>query len=153
MTQMDVKDASGSTHHFATQILASLETAGLFLRALPEGGATPYRNLDLGNTGALVKAGPGTLYAVTLSNNDETGSPPVGSADIFVKFYDKVSTPSASDTPVLTIKVPAGETLAQTFPVGIAFLIGIGVRATLLVGDSDTSNPPTNGMVCNLMYA
>ena len=153
MTTMTLKDASGSTHSFGTQILSGYESAGVWLRALPEGGATPYRNLSLDATGYVVKSSPGTLFAMVLCNCDETGSPPVGAADIFVKFYDKATTPSVgTDTPVWTVRVPAGENAQLTLPLGLAFLNGIGVAATMYPADSDATAPPANTVIANLMY-
>lgn len=152
MTSLTVKDASGGSHAMATQIVGGLETAGTFARALPEGGATPFRTLSLGATGQLVKNSFGSLFTLVLGNADVVGSPPIGAVQLFVKLYDKATVPTDSDTPVMTIPVPAGQTVALSFTPALAFLTGIGMRCTPNVNDGDSEDPATNAMVVNLAY-
>lgn len=152
MTSFTAKDASGNTHTLATQTVGGLESFGAFTRALPEGGATPFRTLSLGATGQLVKNSFGSLFTLILGNADVVGSPPIGAVQLFVKLYDKATAPTDSDTPVMTIPVPAGQTVALSFAPALAFLTGIGMRCTPNVNDADSEDPPANAMVVNLTY-
>lgn len=114
------------------------------LQPVTSGGSTPYRNLDLGVTGQVVKNGAGQLYGYYLFNN--------GSAVRFVKVYDKATTPTQSDTPVWTLALPAGAGANVAFPNGVAFASGISLRATTGVADADTGAPTANDVIVNLAY-
>lgn len=113
-------------------------------------GYSIYRNLDVGATGAVVAAGQHVIGGWYLSN--------ANAAAVFVKLYDKATAPSNSDTPVLTIRVPAGSSANLLIPQnsvggdGIAFQQGIGLRATTGVADNDNTGPSTNDVICNVFY-
>lgn len=111
------------------------------------GGLSVYRNLSLVATGVSVKGSAGQLYGYYLFN---------ASASVrFVKLYDKASAPTVgSDTPVLTIPLPAGSGahLGPGSANGIAFSLGIGIAATQLLADADTTAPAANDVVVNLFY-
>lgn len=109
------------------------------------GGLSAYRNLDMGSTGVAVKTSAGQLYGYYLYNNSS-------SATRFVKIYDKASAASSSDTPVMTLPIPAGSAANVSFGAGIAFASGISVRAVTGVADNDTGAPSTNDVVVNLLY-
>ena len=109
------------------------------------GGLSAYRSLDLGSTGVAVKTSAGQLYGYYLYNNSS-------SATRFVKIYDKASAASSSDTPVMTLPIPAGSAANVSFGAGIAFASGISVRATTAIADNDTGAPSTNDVVVNLLY-
>lgn len=104
-----------------------------------------YRNINLGTTGQVVKAGPGHVYGWHLSNT--------GAAVVFVKVYNKATAPTGSDTPALTIPVPAGGIAQLAVPQGIAFAAGIALRASTAVADNDTSAPAANQVVANVWYS
>jgi len=114
------------------------------LQPTTSGGSTPYRNLDLGVTGQVVKASAGQLYNYFISNN--------AIAARFVKFYDKATAPDQNDTPVWTFQIPAGSAANVAFPNGIAFAIGISIRGTTGVADNNTGAPSANDIVVNLGY-
>jgi len=80
----------------------------------------------------LAKAGPGTLKHINCVNAAATVR--------YIKFYDKVTAPTVgTDTPVLTVAVPATSafrlTLAHQFAVGIGYGIVTGAA------DNDTTAP------------
>lgn len=114
------------------------------LQPVTTGGSTPYRNLDLGVTGQVVKNGAGQLYGYYLYNN--------ASSVRFVKFYDKGTAPSEADTPVWTLAIPAASAANVAFPNGVAFAAGISLRATTAIADNSTAAPSTNDVVVNLAY-
>jgi len=157
MRTVTSKDATSNTKTFNSSTPSSGAGSGndtLFHgnMALPEGGASVYRNLDLGNTGQLVKTGAATLYGGIAFN--DAGSTPSGTLKRFLKIYDKASAASSSDTPVMTIPLEDGVPTQIILPsCGVAFTNGISVRASTLIADANTGAPGTNEVVVNLFYA
>ena len=111
-----------------------------------DGAALVYRNIDVQNTGKTIKGSPGGLLGFVITNN-------AGSVR-FVKLYDLAAAPAATDTPLLTIQIPANNSVPV--PIGplalAAFAKGIGIRGTTGVADADTGAPTANDIVCNIFY-
>lgn len=103
-----------------------------------------YRNINMSTTGAVIKAAKAQIFFYVLCNNAASAR--------FVKLYDKATAPTASDTPVMTIELPASSTSPLSVGQGIEFLTGIGIRATNLVADNDNTAPSTNDVVVNIGY-
>jgi hypothetical protein len=117
-------------------------------RTAPEaGGGKKYRNIDCGTTGAVIKAGPGQLHWYYISNS--------GAAKAYVKFYDKATAGTTSDTPVFTIEVPAASAANASAVIGFdgaQFDTGIGIRCSTAIADNDATAPATNQIVVNATY-
>lgn len=110
-----------------------------------EGGLATYRNLDLNETGVLVKGAPGQVFGYYLFN--------ASAATVFIKLYNKATAPTVgTDTPVMTIGLPAGQAANNEWANGIQFPLGIGIGATTGVADNDTTGPGANELVANLLY-
>lgn len=105
---------------------------------------TPYKNLDLGTTGQVIKNAAGTLGGYFIYNN--------AAATRYVKLYDKGSAPTNSDTPKLVLAIPGGGAANIEFADGINFGSGISARATTGVADNDTGAPTSNDVVFNCLY-
>lgn len=151
-TSISVKDAASATQTLGTQTISSKQYAGHYLKAVPEAGATPYQNLDVGTTGAVVKASAGQLYGVLAFNL--AGFTPSGAYIRYLKIYDKATAPTQADTPKLTIVLdPAVDPVLPLPACGVAFANGIGIRATTGLAVADTGAPGTNEVVVNLLYA
>lgn len=93
-----------------------------------------------------VKATPGTIYGLVLSNN--------GAAAAFVKIYDKASNPTlASDKAVLVIPIPAA---SSVFPnlgaLGLRFATGIAIAITNLIADTDATAVAASQVKVALAY-
>jgi hypothetical protein len=101
----------------------------------------PYRKLDLGVTGQVVRATPCILDNYFISN--------VAATARFVKIYDKATAAAETDTPVKTICIPATAS-ANVAGLGWKFMNGCSVRCTNLVADNDTTAPTANDVVVNL---
>ena len=126
-----------------TQPVSGTVTANLAPTAT--GGLSLYRNINVGTTGANVKGSAGQLYGYYLYNN--------GTVTEYVKLYDKSSAPTVgTDTPVLTLAIPAGSAANAHFSMGIAFSNGIGIGGTTAVADASTAAPASNDLVANLFY-
>jgi hypothetical protein len=130
-------------------IWANPTTHGLLqsLTLIPEtsGGLSIYRNIDIDETGVNIKDEAGMLYGWYLYNNAATTR--------YIKFYNVADAPTVgTDTPVLTIPIPAGSAANVEYNVGIAFDTGIGIGAVTGVADNNTGAPDANDCVVNILY-
>ncbi len=107
------------------------------------GGLSVYRNINL-HTAVKIKGSHGQVYGWFLFNN--------ASAVRYVKLYNKASTPTSSDSPKMTIPLPAGGGANVNFTSGITFSNGIGIRATTGAGDGNTGTPAANEVIVNIIY-
>lgn len=103
-----------------------------------------YRNLDLGTTGQIVKATPGALLGWYIANQATSAR--------YVKVYDKATAPTESDTPVMTLVIPASAGANAYYSAGWGFDAGISLRATTAIADNSTAAPSSNDVVVNLIY-
>ena len=154
LSSLTVKDASGATHSMATQIAASLETAGTWPRALPVGGATPWHFIGLQATPQQIKGVQGQLFFIHTGNTALTQtSPPEPQVELFVKLYDSTAAPSVGVTvPVFTLVVAPGQACANPLPMPMQFNNGIWVACTLNAADNDGTDPGPNNMVLSVLY-
>lgn len=115
------------------------------------GGATPYHLISAGSTNAtVVKNAAGTLYGWSIYNNN--------AAQLYVKFYNKATTPNpAADTVVLTVLVPGATAGSGTnMPIssmGCAFSTGISFATVTGAGDTNNSAVGSTDLIINLFYA
>jgi hypothetical protein len=103
-----------------------------------------YRNLNLGTSGQVAKAAAGQVGGWFIANQ--------ASSVRYVKLYDKAAAPTSSDTPLLTIALPANGAANLLAVAGIDFTAGISLRATTGVADNDTGAPSANDVIINLFY-
>lgn len=109
-----------------------------------------YRNLDLGVTGQVVKNSAGYVRGWYVGN--------AAAAVRYVKLYDKATAATETDTPKLTLLIPASAAVnvglnGGDAPVAISFDNGISLRATTGVADNNTVAPTANDVVINLLYS
>lgn len=111
------------------------------------GGFSVHRRLGTADTNlATVKASAGQLFGWYIYND--------GATEAYIKVYNKASNPVlASDTPVLTLPIPAGAAANVFSEIGIAFATGIALAATGAIGDTDTTALAADQVVINLLYA
>jgi hypothetical protein len=114
-------------------------------------GYSVYRNINLGATGVLIATGKHVLAGYYIYNNAATTR--------YIKLYDKATAPTVgTDIPVMTLGVPAGGAGNLLIPnrqdgsEGVGFVNGLGIAATTLVADSDTTGPSANDVVVNVYY-
>lgn len=111
------------------------------------GGASIYRNMDVNATGQVIKGTPGQIYNISARNR--------ANEEIFLKFYNKATAPTAADVPVLVYPIDnnsGSKELETAVSVGFAFSLGIGIRATNGIADADNTNTDLNGMVVNIAF-
>ncbi len=114
------------------------------VRPATAGGLLNHRNLNTGITGDLIKGSAGQVFGWYVYNN--------ATAVRFLKIYNKATAPLSTDTPVMTIPIPREAGANVEFTNGIAFALGIGVRATVLVADADATAPAANDVVINILF-
>lgn len=104
-----------------------------------------YRNISLLATGVSVKASAGFVLHMDISNNAASAR--------FVKLYNKATAPTVgTDTPVITLELPASSCIVFDYSAALQFSLGIGIGATTLVADNNSTAPSANDVVINLMY-
>lgn len=113
---------------------------GLAVRPVATACSTYHVVAAASNNAASVKGSAGTLFGWRVFNN--SGAP------IFVKLYNKASSPSpASDTVRQVIAVQAGASSEESIgDLGIAYSTGIGIA--IVAGISDTDNTAINASDC-----
>ena len=109
-------------------------------------GYTISRVVSAATTNATsVKASAGQVYGWVLCNN-------VASAK-FVKLYNKASAPTVgTDVPVMTITVPANQTVIIELGNGIKFGTGIALAITGAYADADTTATAAGDVIANILW-
>lgn len=104
------------------------------------GGEIPYHNLSAATTNFTnVKGIACQMYGFDISNTS--------ASIIFVKFYDKATTPATTDTPKRTVQIPANGTVLRAIPNGMKFVNGFGWAATGAVADNDNTAIAANCVI------
>jgi hypothetical protein len=112
---------------------------------IPTMGLLIYRNLDLDETGVSIKGGAGVLYGYYLSNN--------ATSVRYVKLYNKATAATVgTDTPVMTLAIPALSAANVSFPFGVEFATGLSAGCVTAVADNSTAAPSANDVVANFFY-
>jgi len=108
------------------------------------GHSSQYRNLAPGSTGSVVKASACEIHAIVVGNTDTN--------NVYLKIYNKATAPSSSDTPVLTLPVIKGTSLAMTFDDPIYCATGVGIRVVQDQADNGTTAPTAASCTLNILY-
>lgn len=104
----------------------------------------PFVSIDLDESAEMVSAVPCKVFNLNAVN--------LASSTIFLKIYDKSSTATESDTPVLVLPVPAGGGVSISPPGGIQFANGVSARAATGVAHNSTGAPGANELVFNCLF-
>lgn len=120
-------------------------SVGIGLTASNNGGQL-HRLISAATINATnVKAEPGRISWLRASNT--------GAAAVYLKIYDKAAAPDpAADTPIMTLVIPAEQTIDVNVPAGIYCSTGISYLITAAVGDTDTTAIPANDVIVNMQY-
>jgi hypothetical protein len=110
------------------------------------GGLSITRLLSGASTNATSVTSAATqLYGWHLYNSSAAAK--------FIKVYNTASSPTVgTDTPVLTLPLPAGAAANVHFTHGITLSTGFGFAITGAVGDADTTAVAANDVVVNFLY-
>jgi hypothetical protein len=66
---------------------------------------------------------------------------------VYLKVYDKNGVPASTDTPIITLYLPASSAFEITFHDGVRFSAGMGYRLTTGGADNDTSAIAANDIL------
>lgn len=124
----------------------------LWVKLIPAttNGVATFRALNLQNsTGSVVKASPGALYGLWVTNR--------AASTRWIKIYNATSCTMGTGTPQVTIGIPGNATdnIAANLAVGgqgITFSTGICIGATTGFADNDTGAPTTNDVIANVYF-
>src|SRR4051812_39200540 len=97
-----------------------------------------YRNLNLTNVGSVIKNAAGVLTGFDFSSTQ--------AAKQFIKFYDKATTPTATDLVKYTLTVESAFPSRFVLPGEIEFTNGIAIRATKNLADNDNTAPSASSI-------
>lgn len=137
----DPKVVDGDIDATAISLLKGIDEAAnstapipVYLTTVAVLGLTKTRRLATADTNrAVIKNSGGVLYGIQGYNAKASA--------IFLKIYDLAALPTlASDTPIMTIGVPANSPFVSSIPtLGISFSVGIAVAITGAFGDTDAT--------------
>lgn len=139
-------NANGELYVVASGALSVTGTMPVQQAPATSGGYIVKRTLSAASTNATsVKASAGQVFGWYLFN--------ANAATRYLKLYNKASAPTVgTDTPVLTIPIPAGAAANVEYLGGIAFATGIAFALTTGIADADTGAVAANDVVVNLFY-
>ena len=104
-----------------------------------------HRTLSPNATGVVVKAAAGQIYNLHCAN--------INAAVRYLKLYDKATAPTAADTPIMTIPLPAGGVpVIFISDHGIPFSNGIAYRAVTGIADNDNTGASASETPLNIQY-
>jgi len=110
----------------------------------PSNALKPYRNIDVGLTGSLIKLGPCWIHTINTSNDDNN--------HLYLKLYSSSTVPTENDTPIWTVRVHQNQSNDINFNVPLYSDLGFWVRCSTGVADDDIGAPSENGCICNVAY-
>ena len=84
--------------------------------------------------------GPRSIVSMVLDNSGNATDPYV-----YYRLYDALTADPSTDVPPLKIRVPASTKRDIIITDGLAFSVGLTLRATSATGDTDTTAPTTPG--------
>lgn len=107
-----------------------------------------HKAASLNTTNAtVVKASGGVLGLLAIVHIG------TGSSDVrYLKMYDKATTPSQADTPILTFAIYARERMDLLPATGLKFQNGISYRMTTNYADNDNTAVGANELQINVAY-
>lgn len=123
-----VKRALG---HLTSLVTATTDTSPIEVSPLPATNAARILSAAATTNATSVKASAGTLLGIKGHN--------ARASAVYLKLYNKAAAPTVgTDTPVLTIYLPASTSFALDWPRGFSFATGIALALTTGSADADT---------------
>lgn len=109
-------------------------------------GSKTYRLASAATTNSnLIKAGPTRVEGYVIINTN--------AAARFVKLYNKATAPTVgTDTPLLTIQVPATSMVVFDFTPGQQYDNGLGIGTTTGAAASDAVAVGANDLIIHILY-
>lgn len=112
------------------------------------GGFSAYSFLSTAAVQAAnLKNAAGQLYSIEFFN--------ISATPVYVRVYDKATSPLTSDTPILRFVVPgntAGAGFVKSWDKGIPVTTGLGIRVTAGIADNDATALTASTVAGNVEY-
>jgi hypothetical protein len=105
---------------------------------------TVARSLAYNATGSTTTTASTSVCGWSLSNS--------GAAAIFLKLYNKATAATSADTPVVSILVPAGQTVSESIPGGIRFSAGLSIRSVTTAPDNGNTGAASGELLAQVFY-
>ena len=126
---------SGTINTGIGTLHTDLTSTGIKVATMPTVSYLGYRNINVGITGSVVKASAGIVQSVMVCVTS-------GNKYCYLKLYNKATTPTASDTPFITIPFLDNSSIPLIVPLyNYQFSSGLGIRGTDNIADSDNTAP------------
>jgi hypothetical protein len=153
MATIDIQ-SNLSTAKFRQSVLECLVDG--FPVTLQASDASGYRlfhhALSAASTNAtVVKSSPASVGLITVFHIGGGGGG--GNDNRFVKIYNKATTPTSSDTPILTLVVHRNETAVIAPAIPLFLSEGLSYRMTANYADSDNTAVSAGELAINIAYA
>jgi hypothetical protein len=150
MANIDVQ-SNLSTAKFRQSVLRCLvDGFPVTLQASDASGYQLFHHaLSAASTNAtVVKSTPASIGLITVFHISGGGG-----GNKFVKIYNKATTPTASDVPLLTLVVRTNETVNIVPAIPLFFDQGLSYRMTANYADSDNTAVAAGELAINVAYA
>jgi len=106
-----------------------------------------YHNFSAATTNdTLVAAGSRAISFLSVFHNG------TGNVNRFFKLYNKATTPTSSDIPILTLVIHPSDTVVITPSIQLYLNLGIGYRMTANYADNDNTAISANELAVNIAY-
>jgi hypothetical protein len=110
-----------------------------------------HHALSAASTNAtVVKSSPASVGLITAFH---IGGGSGGNDNRFVKIYNKATTPTSSDTPILTLVVHRNETVVIAPSIHLFLSEGLSYRMTANYADADNTAIAAGELAINVAYA
>jgi hypothetical protein len=129
---------SGSTTPIPVTLQTDSNGYQLFHHALSEASTNA----------TVVKSAPASIGLITIFHISGGGG-----GNKFVKIYNKATTPTASDVPLLTLVARTNETVNIVPAIPLFFNQGLSYRMTANYADSDNTAVSAGELAINVAYA
>lgn len=128
---------TGGTVGMTSTALAPSATAG---------GTNAYKTTAAASTNAAnIKTTAARVYGYRYTNTS--------AATKFVRLYNKATAPTVgTDSPIMVIPVPAGQSVATEFAYPVAFASGLGISVTGAAADLDATAVAVNDVIGHLLW-
>jgi hypothetical protein len=150
MSTIDIQ-SNLSTAKFRQSVLECLvDGFPVTLQASDASGYQLFHHaLSAASTNAtVVKSTPASIGLITVFHISGGGG-----GNKFVKIYNKATTPTASDVPLLTLVVRTNETVNIVPAIPLFFDQGLSYRMTANYADSDNTAVAAGELAINVAYA
>ena len=93
----------------------------------------------------FIKKGGGSVYAINLHNKNTT-------TPAYLRIFDKATAPVDADIPLVTLTIPAEDTLNMELSIGLTYKLGLGFNITTGPANGNTSATAALDVVGGILW-